>query len=338
MGTGRTTNAGGVGRLLQDVRCMLLRLSAWTRLGEAFFCIGLVLGALTATAQQMPSQRGYVFQGLLWNPALTGQGGSWEAGAHYSQQWVSFPGPPSSGWAYVQIPSERLNMSFGLLSFMDQAGPFFHAGGQFNYAYHLSPGISYGDRLSLGVLGRAGRLRFDPSRVVAREEADPLLSDDLSGEWDFDAGAGIFYTSHARMDFDRNAWYLGLVMDQLMRSRNAFGGEREIWQGLPHCRFLAGYRNVRFSRCWEPSLYADFLPGAPLRAGAQLRYEQDRLFWAQAGGDLSGSVRLGGGYIYLPDQLGQRQLLIGVDAEYNLSPLGRAMGLSYHLSLAFRGG
>lgn len=303
-----------------------------------FLALGIL--AITGTglqAQQIPAQRGYHFQGLLWNPALTAPGNSWEAGAHYSQQWVSFPGAPASGWAYVQVPVERLNMSFGLISFMDQAGPFLHAGGQFNYAYRFSPGLASGDRFSFGILGRAGRMRFDPSQVVAREDADQLLSEDLSGEWSFDAGFGLFYTTHARLDFDRDAWYVGVVADQLMRSRLGFGGENDLWQGVPHGRFLAGYRNVRFSRCWEPSVYADLLPGVPVRAGAQLRYEQDRRYWAQAGGDLLGSVRMGGGYIFLPDPLGQRQLLIGVDAEYMLSPLGRQMGLSYHLSLAWRG-
>lgn len=297
-----------------------------------------LLGSLeNVSSQQLPPQRGYLFQGLLWNPALTAPSSSWEAGAHYTQQWVSFPGAPSSGWAYAQIPFSSVDMGLGLICYIDQAGPFSNPGGQINYAYHLVPGLVYGDRLSLGLLARMSRLRFDATKVVARDGADPLFSDDLSGEWNLDAGTGLFYTTHDRMDFDRNAWYLGFTIDQLSRNRLGFGGPKELWQNVPHLRFLFGHRNVRFNRCWEPSFFVDLATSAPIRGGAQLRYEQDRAFWAQIGGEITGSVRMGGGYIFIPDLYSQRQLLIGVDVEYGLSSIGRQSGLSYQLSLAWRG-
>lgn len=299
-------------------------------------CLALVGLSTNLEAQQIPPQRGYTFQGMLWNPALTGAGDHIEVGAHYAQQWISFPGAPITAMAYGQLPFSDQRMALGLITYLDIAGPFVRAGGQIQYAYKMPLGLTRNDQLSIGLLGRVGRARFDPTQVTARESGDELLSENLTGEMEWDFGLGVFYTTSRDLAFVEDAFYVGMVVDQLRNLTHTYGGDQPIWQGVPHGRFLAGYRKVTYSRCWEPSIYMDLLPGIIPRVGGNIRYEVDRLFWGQMGADLTGAVRMGGGYAISLDDYSQRVVLMGLEAEYVLSPLGRQQGLSYHVSFAWR--
>ena len=301
-----------------------------------FLCLSAAGLITSVEAQQVPPQRGYVFQGMLWNPALTGAGDNIEVGAHYFQQWVSFPGAPITAMAYGQLPFSDERMALGLVTYLDKAGPFLRAGGQIQYAYKLPLGLTWKDQLAIGILGRVGRARFDPTQVTARESDDDLLNENLTGEMEWDFGLGIFYTTSRDLAFTENAFYVGMVVDQLRSISHSYGGDQPIWQGVPHGRFLAGYRKINYSRCWEPSIYMDLVPGVIPRIGGNLRYEVDRLLWGQIGADLTAAVRMGGGYTFLIDSHSQKALLIGVDAEYALSSIGRQQGLSYHFSFAWR--
>jgi len=288
-------------------------------------------------AQQLPSQRGYLNQGILWNPALTAPGSTWETGACYQQQWIQFPGAPSTLYVYGQVPFVELNMSAGLVAFMDEAGPFLQAGGQASYAYKIAPGFFWKDQLSIGISGKASRMRFDANRVVAYDEGDDLLSEDLSGEWGFDFGAGIFYTSHNTFDFDQNTWYTGISVDQLDQTVYRLGTDHRVYGNRMHWRALAGYRFIKYYHCWEPSIYADMVGGGLFNVGGGVRYERDRRFWVSVGGELEGLARFGLGWIFSPIQFGSSNILIGAEADYGLSSLARYQGLSYQFTMAWRG-
>jgi type IX secretion system PorP/SprF family membrane protein len=296
----------------------------------------LILLPLCVQGQQLPMQRPGLNQGQLWNPALTAPSRFWEAGALFQQQWVGFPGAPNTLMAYAQYPWQRLGMSAGMVLLMDVAGPIVHTGVQLSYAFRIRPGLAGDDLLSLGIQARMAQWRFDPSRVVARDEADLMLQEERNSVWGLSPGFGLFYSSHRSLDFDVNCWYVGLSADQL-------GGlalqpeEYNLPGRQPHYRGMIGYRHIDYNRMWEPILYMDVdrLYGA--RVGANLRFEQDRSYWGLFGAEYNGLFRMGGGYVLRTDANTSSDLLLGTEMEYNLSRTGRVQGLSYFLTLAWRG-
>jgi type IX secretion system PorP/SprF family membrane protein len=296
----------------------------------------LIVCAALLQAQQLPMQRPGLNQGLLWNPALTAPGRYWEAGAFFQQQWIGFPGAPSTLMAYAQYPWQKQGMSTGMVLYLDEVGPLVHSGVQFSYAYRLRPGISGDDLLSLGIQARAAQWRFDPSRVVARDEGDALLQGDRSSAWSLSPGFGLFYISHHTMDFDVDCWYVGLSVDQLA-GLNLQGKESFLPGRQPHFRGMIGYRFIDYNRMWEPVIYADLDRLAGSRFGANLRFEQDRSYWGLLGLEYQGLLRMGGGYVLRTGSNTGRDLLIGAELEYNPTTTGRAQGLSYFFTLAWRG-
>ena len=288
-----------------------------------------------ARAQQLPPQQGTLFQGMLWNPALTAPTESWEAGMMYSQQWVSFPGAPVSLHAYAQVPWEDKNMAGGISFSTDRTGPFQAALGQLTYAYRLTPGLYRKDRLSLGIAAKAGQLRFDPNAVTARDQGDQLIEGMPNSALRYNAAFGLFYISHNTFDFDQNAFYFGAVADNLLRQRLGEEG-RPSYSDRFHWRMHGGYRIIWYSHCYEPAVYMDMsLPGKP-RIGGIFRYELQQTLWGLAGMETTGNLRLGGGWIFVPSSFSSGQLMLGADLEYDPFEAGSALGVNYRFYLAWK--
>lgn len=289
-------------------------------------------------SQQLVMQRPGLNQGMLWNPALTAPGRYWEAGTLFQQQWIGFPDAPSTLHAYVQWPWIRQNMSAGMAVYLDALGPLVHTGGQISYAYRIQPGLFGDDMLSMGIQVRIAQWRFDPSRVVARDEGDILLQNDRTSSYSLSPGFGVFYISHHSLEYDQNCGYLGLSVDPLSGLNL---NSDDMTSSLPgrrlHFRMMAGYRKFSYNRMWEPIIYADLDRQNGARLGANLRFEQDRTYWGLLGMEYHGLIRMGGGYVWRASSSASRDLMLGAEIEYNLSQTGRTQGLSYLFTLALRG-
>lgn len=313
-----------------------------TQAPRLFIAAILILTTLGVQAQQKPAQRGYLFTGMLWNPALTAPGEYWEAGVQYSQQWLNFPGAPQSGFAYFQLPFVDKNMAAGLVLGSDKAGPLTNYSVQGNYAYKIGLGLADQDQLSIGISARGGQFRFDPNQVVAEDTDDRILTENQNASLLFDYGLGLFYISNGSFLFDRSSFYVGLAVDQL---RSQFTSKKS---DVPlafdsHFHFLSGYRFARYDKSYEPAVFLDLTADGSMLGGATFRYERDAEYWLNAGVETDGSMRLGAGWIHNRGRImnvgGVRSgaIFIGAEAEYGvLSDLARQQGLSFHLYLAYR--
>ncbi len=160
--------------------------------------VALVVGALSANAQQFPLLNHYAYNPYLYNPARTGQNDYGTASFHFKKQWTELPSSPFSGIVSLETPvlTEKLgNMGLGGMFYVDQTHLTTNIGGMGTYAYHIpfqkstefKHGLSAG--LSLGFVHQ----RFNYPDAIVDNPNDPQLLPSESTGTMFDFSAGLDY-------------------------------------------------------------------------------------------------------------------------------------------------
>lgn len=328
--------------LVHALPCMLFR--QLLRPGRLWFLPLLSLVVNAGNAQQLPAQRGYLFTGMFWNPAMTAPGDYLEASALFSQQWVGFEGAPVSMFASAQVPFPDWNTAMGLVFRHDQAGPLSHLGTQANYAYNIRDIFDFQDQLSAGISANITQWRFNPLNLNTYNYADPTLYEEPVSRWQTDIAFGVFYTSDRDFSFRRSHYYVGLSGGQLTRFFLSGGDQVPLGRAAAHIHALAGYRHVKYDHCWEPTLFLDLTAGRIRHGGVSLRYERDARFWFNTALELNGDTRLGGGLMVQTGRyfstLWNTKLsgkyLLGAEAGMNPWRSTGIQNLSYHFYLGYR--
>lgn len=217
----------------------------------------ILLLALPAVAQQLPQISQYQFNDYAYNPAVAGSRPFFEFRSVQRNQWVGITDAPRTFMLSVNSPVGK-KMGVGGYLYTDVVGPTRRTGAQFSYAYQLR--LNEDLRLGLAVSFGLQQWLVDGSKILFRDQNDPVLDDQLRGSVMPDAKFG-FLLHHERF------WF-GAAAPQLLQSKIYFYDDRTAsMSGLKsHYYAMGGYR-FPLSSDWqlEPSFLVKYVDPVPAK-------------------------------------------------------------------------
>jgi len=292
------------------------------------------IGAIHLNAQQLPNSSHIADTRIMWNPAFTAVGKNIIADAFVRMQWLGFEGAPFSGFASLQYPINKYNMSAGAIVHYDKTGPVSKTGLQLNYAYKLKEFLGKYGQLSLGLSANFQQYAFNPSNLIFNDQNDFLLNNVRQSSFFPSIGTGFFYVSNTR-EYRGNSFFVGAAVNQLFTTDVLVNDFDQVRQ--KHIHFNVGGRIYGDDMYLEPMITANLVQPDIIDILYGLRYEMRDAFWAGFG--FSGSKILGiqGGVILpnLGDNYGQMR--IGALANVGLSSAVQQAGpgVEFYISYSF---
>lgn len=224
----------------------------------------IVLAGITrSVGQEAGVYTQYHFNPVLLNPGATGFGGGHEFLGNYRSRWASFDGG-AKDVTFLYHGAVGSNVGIGGQLFAERIGRFRSFQGTANYAYRIESGLyKIGIGLSTGIQQLRISSEFDPFIDVT----DEVLIDAQDGVTLFDASFGIYGEYN-------NAWFFGLSLPNLVRSRlTSISQEFDDPNEEFNYAALIGYRfkvnNYNF--IVEPSLAVKNIRRVPFHVDLNLR-------------------------------------------------------------------
>ena len=157
-----------------------------------------VIQSNMAIAQQDAVFSQYMFNGLVINPAYTGNQDQLSATALYRKQWDNFQGAPSTQTLSAHSGIKNKNIGVGLLAARDQIGIHNETRVYLTYAYKIKMQVG---TLAMGIQGGFNNLYSDYTKLNLKSEKDVLMTG-TSNSFNPNFGTGLFYsTSTAYVGF-----------------------------------------------------------------------------------------------------------------------------------------
>lgn len=233
----------------------------------------LPLLVLTITVQQLRSQQlpqltQYVSQDYLYNPAVAGSRPWFELRSAHRNQWVGIQDAPRTFMLSATSPVGP-RMGLGGFLYTDNVGPTRRTGAQFSYAYHLR--LNDRIKLSLSLAFGVQQFLIDGSKITFRDNADPVMDDQLRGETMPDATFGM-YLYHER-------WWFGAAAPQLLQNKVYFFDDQDATLSRleDHYYAMGGYRlPLGADLVLEPSFLVKYVSPVPAKVDltATMRYKE----------------------------------------------------------------
>lgn len=232
----------------------------------------LLLGG-RAGAQQTAQYTQYVFNMFSINPAVAGSKDCLDVRLGYRQQWVGFPGAPTTGWASLHgsirpkgRPYQANRHGFGAFIEADQAGPLGYTLFQLAYAYHIQ--MARDAYMSFGLFAGVKQEKLDVGQVNVIDNNDDALASRGSALVYPEITPGVWI-------YSKTSW-LGLSIQQVLGNRiKDFGVESRLTR---HFIASAGHR-YRMSKYFSvvPSTLLKFSPGSPLALDVNVMMEYRKM-------------------------------------------------------------
>ncbi|MEX2593508.1 MAG: type IX secretion system membrane protein PorP/SprF [Anditalea sp.] len=217
-----------------------------------YICVFLLncFHVIPAFSQQDAQFTQYMYNGIFYNPAFSGNEEGYQFSALHRSQWSGYTtsagagGAPSTQLLSVSGGLERYNLGFGLVFVNEEIGATSNQEANISLAYHYSIGRGI---LSIGASAGAfsSTMDYDLLELVNPDLIVPEGGSENQMNTNFSVGAV----------YDRGNFYLGLSSRHLNEPHFDFG-EGELGNQLKnHNYLLAGYRINTFA-LWsiEPSV------------------------------------------------------------------------------------
>jgi len=203
-----------------------------------------------AFSQQDAQFTQYMYNGMFYNPAFSGQGEGYQFSGLHRSQWSGYSttaglgGAPSTQLLTASGSLEDLNLGFGLVFVNDRIGATSNQEVNLSLAYHYGIGrgvLSVG--ASAGIF--SSTLDFDLLELINPDLVVPAAGSESQYNVNFSAGAL----------YDRGNLYVGLSARHVNEPDFNFGDGNLGNQLKLHSYLIAGYR-IRASAFWtvEPSV------------------------------------------------------------------------------------
>lgn len=226
----------------------------------------LVIFTSNLIAQQTPQSTLWIYDPLLFNPAVAGSNKYPEIKLHHRSQWVGFEGAPvTSLLAY----HNELNNKMGIGGFLenDMTGPIRRTSLNAAYAYHLQLKKFF---WSFGLSANVMQYNFKGNDLLIYEDGDNSILENVSdSRFKPDATFGTYLYNQ---DF-----YLGFSVLQLLGPRVKLFKEEGLTAEMPlsqHFYLTSGYKFYpEKGHEIEPSLLLSKAFGNPMQINLLLKYE-----------------------------------------------------------------
>lgn len=237
-----------------------------------FTAMMIFTGLAGLMAQQLPQHSQYMFNDLLYNPAVTGTRDYYQAISNNRYQWIGIVDAPRTYILSVYGPHRGLNMGFGGYIFNDVTGPTSRTGLSACYGYQFK--VQDDLNISLGLSAGLLQYRIDATKISFREE-DVAVDNQMFTDYVPDANFGVYVYS--------SKYYGGISANQLFNNRIKIYDSRSSSNTRlkTHIYLMGGYKfELGSDFIIEPSALIKYVAPAPVQfeLNGKVIYKQD--IWA----------------------------------------------------------
>ncbi|MEX0813042.1 MAG: PorP/SprF family type IX secretion system membrane protein [Chitinophagales bacterium] len=169
--------------------------------------------------QNFPHFSQFPFQGMLYNPAVTGSNDAIEIDALYRSQWSGIQGQPKTLAIAAQSPINRLQSNLGLFFMHDRLGAEKNNYIQFAYAWRTPLKFA---NLAFGLSGGIVQKQIDGRELRAPEgeyreiftHNDDYIPENFVSSISGDMNVGVY--------LNNEKWYAGVAVNNLLGSAHSF--------------------------------------------------------------------------------------------------------------------
>lgn len=289
--------------------------------------ISLVLFSVVVNAQQIGMFAHSFYKPMIYNPALTGTSGFYNAMLVRRMQWTGFTGSPTLNTFNFDGNLKNKNVGIGVGLISDVRGISNRVGGNLYYSYRLKLNREF-DLLfgvSFGVINQS--LNF--SKIIAETAVDPTLFADPQQQLTYDGNAG-FALIWKDLEF-------GASVPQVVGNKVSFSADSTTATYL-HDRHYIGYLKYRVSINEEkgiaivPQTLFRVVPNAPLQFDATVNLDWNDKFWITATYKSNYAVAANIGMRI------KKHFYVGYSYDFIIGGIGKHAGLSHEIMLNFKFG
>ena len=195
--------------------------------------------------QQIPLYTQYMFNKVIYNPAVAGVDPFFQIRSNHRFQWVGMTDAPLTNALSFFGPHSSLPMGYGGYVYHDITGPTSRTSLTGVYAYNIE--VMTDIRLSMGLSIGVMQYRIDGTQITLKDPSDLALQGEVHTSWVPDANIG-FYLYHS--DF-----WVGLSTAQLVNTKLKLYEPGTGINKLKTHFFLSGGYLYEFAADWklEPS-------------------------------------------------------------------------------------
>lgn len=226
---------------------------------RALLIVALAL-CLRGEAQQTSQYTQYVLNMFSINPAVAGSKDCIDVRLGFRQQWVGYPGAPTTGWASIHgsirqkgKPYRANRHGIGAVVEADNTGPLGYTTFALAYAYHIQMAKDY--YMSFGLFGGVKQEKLDVGQINVVNNNDPLLTS---------KGSVLVYpeVTPGLWIYNKSSW-MGLTLEQVLNNKMKDLGEDS--RSSRHFMLTLG-RRYRVSKTFSvvPSTLLKFSPASPV--------------------------------------------------------------------------
>lgn len=233
-----------------------------------------VLFTMGGNAQQLAQYSQYVFNQFSVNPAVAGSKDCLDMRLGYRQQWVGYPGAPTTGWASLHgvlrakgKPFQANKHGIGAFIEADDVGNYGYTSFLLAYAYHIQMSRSF--YMSMGLFGGVRQVKLAVGEVTLANYNDPVVGSRSSALVYPEITPGIWF-------YSKTAW-AGMSIHQLLANRISDVGVDSRF--ARHIMFSGGYRyRIGRKTAFVPSGLLKFAGGAPAAFDINGMVEWNRIY------------------------------------------------------------
>lgn len=289
---------------------------------KIFIILIFLILAISLFGQQFPIHTNYLFNKVLYNPAVTGTNGYSSLQASYRNQWTGLKGAPTT---YLFSGDTKLNsipLGLGGYVLSDITGPMNYTGFSGTVAYGVK--VSENGILSAGFSLGMYRLSLNSS-FNAQSVNDNTLIQAQQGKWMPDAGIGVYY-------YNSTGLYAGLSVPQVFQTKAVFdGSSNSTYQLKRVLNLLIGKRfEITDIISAEPSILIRAASPSILQADIAAKFHFYDKFW------IGGSYRTQDAFTALAGIRLKNSFDIGYAYDFTVSNLKSQSSGSHEVMLAYR--
>lgn len=283
---------------------------------SAFFILLLVFTG-KIYAQQEQSFAHFMFQPVVFNPAVVGNESNIQLNSLIRQQWVGLKGAPETYVFNIHAPISFLAGGVGATIIKDQIGPFNSTGLKIAYSYGIDfwqGNLKFG--LSAGLINKSidyGYFNVQDDPILAGSESESGMI--------FNLDAGIFYEV-------KDQYYFGISSTQLNQGKMILeAGSTSLKRNIYlHGGYYFELRQIP-KILFHSSAMAVYTSASPLQINLGFVAEYNKKFWGGVTYKHQSAIGIMTGIFF-------KQFIASYAYEINLTPLKN--GGSHELMLGYR--
>lgn len=186
--------------------------------------------ALKVNAQQDAMYSHYSFNTLAINPAYAGTRDALTVTGLNRNQWLGFPGAPTTQTLTLHTPVHNNKIGLGLSVINDKVGPISNTAAYADFAYHIQVGVK--SKLAFGLKGGFNMMQARLSSLKTIQPGDMLFAENIQSSINPNFGFGMYYY--------RERFYAGISSPKLLENKFAIDqGQNTVSRGKEQRHFYA---------------------------------------------------------------------------------------------------